>query len=887
MNSSDVEKPSSDIWLTARANVRLRNQVPAIKPTPRDQNLSLSYNQERLWLIEQLQPNTSLHNLLYIFRLKGELKVEILKQCLQEVTQRHEALRTTFPSIEGKPIQSISPAVVVDLPVVDLSALSLDRWEAEVQRQSLEYANQPFSLTQGPLWRYKLLRLNDEQHVLVRVIHHIIFDASSQSVFMRELGALYDSFLAGEPSTLPKLPIQYADFAQSQREWLQGNILSSQLDYWKEQLSGNVCALELPTDFQRSGASTYQGALQSFVLSESLTSAVKTLSYNQGVSLFVTLLTIFKVLLHRYTEQSDLVVCSPVAGRYRSETKGLIGYFNNVVVMRSDFSENLSFQELLKRISQVALDAQSRQDIPLQKLAEFPNLARTPLTRAMFVLQNSLTHQFLELEGLTILSQYVDRETANFELSLSMQETEGQLVGILQYKTDLFNDTTIVQMLENFQTLLATLIEAPDRCLADLPLFGTKDFLNNQPIQDLKAAYDAPQDELEKELTRIWEQVLGIQPIGRTDNFFDLGGHSLLAVQLFGQIERTFNRALPLSTLFQAPTIAHLATILRQEESIVPWHSLVPIQKNGSKLPLFCMHGGGLNILIFRELANDLGPDRPLYGLQAKGLDGKAEPHTCIEDMAADYIKEMQTVQPHGPYFLAGLSNGGVIGLEIAQQLQSQGESIGLLAMFDTYGPDKRRLLPPLFRLGSIVGYGLRYTLPRFEAKLKKLGGAAFLTQLFEQRRHSKKMPDPNLDNDLVENTPIIDGVSNIPMSKGFLEGWVNKLHLFVLQHSPLAFHAPNIAMPESQGVMVFNLKRLEEAQHQARIQYQPSPYSGCITIFRAMEQPPGFYHDRNFGWSEIAKGGLEIYDVPGHHSSITQSSVLAKKLKDCLDRVQ
>jgi thioesterase domain-containing protein/acyl carrier protein/NRPS condensation-like uncharacterized protein len=893
-SSLGSEKPPSGFWLTAQTNVRRRHQAPAIKSVPRDVNLSLSFNQERLWSIDRLEPNSSIHNLLHLFQFEGPLDIPTLVRCLREIAQRHEILRTVFSSTGEQPIQIVSPDVDFELSVEDPQIYHPNEWEKEVRQFALAFANQPFNLTNGLLWRFKLLRLSPERHVLIRVIHHIIFDGWSNSVFMRELEALYKDFLAGEPSPLGPLPIQYADFANAQRQWFQENLFSSQVEYWTDRFEGGVSALALPIDNPRSMGQSNQGECQSLKISEGLTRELKAFSYRQGVSLFVVLLAIWKTLLYCYTQQEDMMVCSPVASRHRNETKGLIGYFNNVIVMRTDLSENPSLRELFQRVSAVTLGAYANQDVPLQKVVALPSLVRTPLTRSMFTFQN-IPNQSIQMNELKVSSEYVERESTNFDLSLSLQEVDGQLEGILQYKTDLFETNSIAQMLSRFQNLLEVVTANPDLCLSDLPTFEAVGNYQLASLNDTSAdtsfaaqeSYALPLDEFEQKLTQIWEEVLEFRPIGRTHNFFELGGHSLLAVQLFSQIERVFGRTLSLSTLLQSPTIEQLANLLRQEECTNAWHSLVPIQPNGSRPPLFCMHGGGLNILIFRELSDALGPDQPLYGLQAKGLDGNAEPHFRIEDMATDYIHEMRTVQPHGPYFLAGLSNGGVIGLEIAQQLNRQGESIGLVAMFDTYGPDKRRVLLPLSRVGSILIYGLRYSLPRFVKKLKAIGISAVLVQLWEKRSAPAKTPDSLIEDESIENGPIIDGAIDIPVRKRFFEGWVDKLHLFVLQHSPMAFHAPSLAMPESQGIMFFNLRRLEKAHHQARIQYKPRPYTGCITIFRATEQPPGFYRDRNFGWSEIAKGGLEIYDVPGHHSSITQSNILAQKLKDCLDGTQ
>lgn len=888
LSSETSNSAPSHFWQSVRTNVRLKQQTPPITAVPRDGKLPLSFNQERLWLLEQMQPDNSVHNLLHTIHFQGPLNITALEQSLNEIVRRHEILRTRFSTIEGHPVQTIT-AINVQLPLEDLRSFPLGERAAIAHQLASAEAEQPFNLEQGPLWRFKLFRLSETEHLLSRTIHHIIFDGWSHSVFQRELAVLYEAFVTGQSPALPELFLQYADFAAAQRRWFEEEVFAAQLDYWKQHLSGKLNELKLPTHYPRPAVSSYQGERQSLTFSSELTTALKRLSYQQGVSLFALLLTIFKVWLHRYSQQEDMLICSPVANRNRPELKGLLGYFNNVVVLRSDLSGDPSFEELLKRVSQVSLEANANQDIPLQHLVELPGIQRISLTRAMFVLQNT-PNQVLQVGELTITSDYIERAVANVDLSLSMQEKNGCLTGAVQYKTDLFNTAAMAEMLHDFQQVVEEALANPNQLLSQFPLFQSSKLETSDEQQPLSSPYVAPRDAVEQTLTEIWQQTLGLETVGLRDNFFAVGGHSLLAVQLFLKVEQAFNRHFPLSTLFQAPTIEQLATIIRQEDWSAQWECLVPIQPEGSKLPLFCMHGGGLNPLVFQSLAERLGSDQPVYGLQAKGLDGKAPPHERIEDMAADYIKEMQMVQPQGPYFLAGLSNGGVIALEIAQQLRAQGQSVALVAMFDTYGPCKRQLLPPLPRLFSTLIYVLRYTSPRVLQKLQKQGLSATLAHLHKKLKRSQQsaanqpatsaatLPDLN-------PLPDIDGVAQLPTkSKNKLESWINRFHLLILKNSPLAFHAPSADLAENEGVLTFNIKQVEKSHNTARIHYQPKPYNGRIILFRATEQPPGFHRDPYFGWREIALNGIEIHDVPGFHAELAQSPVLAQKLRIYLE---
>jgi non-ribosomal peptide synthetase component F len=323
------------------------------------------------------------------------------------------------------------------------------------------------------LFRVQLLRLEEAEHMLLVTMHHIVYDGWSYDIFLRELAALYDAFSSGKPSPLPELPIQYADFAHWQREWLQGEVLESQRDYWKQQLNGSLPILQLPTDYPRPPVQTYQGGYQSLELPKNLTQALKDLSQQERGTLFMTLLAAFQTLLYRYTGQEDIIVGTPIAGRNQVEAEGLIGFFVNTLALRTYLSGNPSFQELLGRVREVALGAYAHQDLPFEKLVEElqpeRDRSRTPLFQVMFVLQNTPTSA-LELPGLTVNSLNIDSGTAKFDLTLFIMETAQGLRASLEYNTDLFNAATITRMLGNFQTLLEGIVANPQQRLSDLPL---------------------------------------------------------------------------------------------------------------------------------------------------------------------------------------------------------------------------------------------------------------------------------------------------------------------------------------------------------------------------------------------------------------------------------
>ena len=375
-----------------------------------------SFAQQRLWFLHQWEPETPLYNIPRSFRLTGWLDIAALEQSVNELVRRHESLRTFFSVVDDQPRQVITPSLTVMLPVMDLSSIPDGERESETLRLATEEARRPFDLSRGPLLRGTLLRLAEQEHVLLLTLHHIISDGWSMGVLFRELSALYDAFSTGKPSPLAELPLQYPDFAVWQREWLQGEVLEGQLSYWKNQLADAPAVLELPTDRPRPPVQSYRGARQSMVLSGELNEALKTLSRQQGVTLFMTLLAAFQTLLHRYTQHDDIIVGSPIAGRNRTEIEGLIGFFVNTLVLRTDLSADPSFRQLLGRVRKAALDAYAHQDLPFEKLVEelHPqrNFSHSPLFQVMFAFQNVPMTE-LRLTGLTVNSLKADRETCN------------------------------------------------------------------------------------------------------------------------------------------------------------------------------------------------------------------------------------------------------------------------------------------------------------------------------------------------------------------------------------------------------------------------------------------------------------------------------------------
>lgn len=442
--------------------------------TPRvvqDEPLPLSFAQARLWFLQQIEPADTSYNLPFAVRFSGKLDQAILEQSFNEIFRRHQVLRTNFITIDGKPSQVIAPPQPLSLAVLNLEELPATEQETEVLRLIRQQAQLPFDLSQDSLIRLGILRLSATEHVIYLTMHHIIADGWSIGVLMGELVALYQ----GKP--LSELSIQYADFALWQRQWLQGEIWETQMSYWKQQ-ANNIPVLKLPVDRPRLPMQTFQGARQYFLISPQLTQELNQLSQQEGATLFMTLLAVFKILIYRYTNQEDFAIGSPIANRNRSEIEPLIGCFVNTLVLRTDLSANPTFRQLLARIREVALAAYKHQDLPFEKLVEEVqperDISHTPLFQVMFALQNTPLPT-LEIEDLRLSQFEFDSETAQFDLSLDISATEAGLRGWFEYNTDLFDAETIARMAEHFQNLLASIVAAPEQHLSDLQLLKAQE----------------------------------------------------------------------------------------------------------------------------------------------------------------------------------------------------------------------------------------------------------------------------------------------------------------------------------------------------------------------------------------------------------------------------
>ena len=455
--------------------VQLEEKIPAIVRVSRDQSIPLSFTQQRLWFIDRLAPGGSAYNIPASVRIQGPLDLAVLGRVLQEIVSRHESLRTRIEVVQGEARQVIQDQILVPLSVINVSPQQGEELEAAARRLAREEIQQPFDLQRGPLLRGCLFKLGEQDHVLVVTMHHVISDGWSLGILVGEVSALYKAFSAGEASPLAELLIQYADYSVWQRQWISGDMLEQQLNYWKHQLA-EVTVLELPTDFTRPMLQSQRGDSIEFSVPVELTVKLKQLCLQQGTTLYMTLLAAFQTLMSRYSRQHDLTTGSPIAGRRRTETEALIGFFVNTLVLRTDLSGAPSFTTLLQRVKKSTLEAYAHQDVPFEKLVEVlspeRDLSRSPLFQVMFALQNA-PYSTLQLGPATLERFDVRTVAAQFDLTMAMAEMADGMQCSIEYCTELFEAATITRWMEEFKVLLGGIVANPEQSIAALPLLSS------------------------------------------------------------------------------------------------------------------------------------------------------------------------------------------------------------------------------------------------------------------------------------------------------------------------------------------------------------------------------------------------------------------------------
>ncbi len=458
-----------------------RHRFEPIKTVSRERQIPLSLQQKRLWFLDQMEPGGPFYNIPAAFSIAGDLDIQILEASLNKMIRRHEVFRTTISTLDGNPFQVISDFKSAPLPVIDLSHFEPVKRQSEIHKLCEAEALGAFSLEKGPLFRCKLLKVDEKEHIILFTVHHIISDGWSMGIFIRELSAIYEARLKNAEDILPPLPVQYADFAVWQNNWLQSDLYRDQLNYWKKKLLGGPDLLNLPMDHPRPSNQTYHGKHIAFRIPQEVANGLKNISRQEGATLFMTLLAAFKTMLFHYSRQEDICVGTPIANRNRSDIENLIGFFVNTLVLRSEVSASFSFRELLRHVRETCLEAYTHQDVPFEKIVDVVqpdrDLSHTPLFQVMFVLQNNPVHS-IGLPGLEFSSLEVENGISQFDLTLTLEEYENSLSGSFEFNTDLFELETIERMVVHFQNLLKGIAANPQKRISGYPILSDREQLD-------------------------------------------------------------------------------------------------------------------------------------------------------------------------------------------------------------------------------------------------------------------------------------------------------------------------------------------------------------------------------------------------------------------------
>ncbi|GEM_PF-2421918 len=807
-----------------------------------------SYPQQRLWSAPFNMPEA--------FRLEGPLNVPALEKTISEIARRHEILRTAFNSVEGRPVQLVFPPKPLLLPAVDLRILDAGKRRAEAERLIDEEVQTPFDLREAPLFRARLLCLDEREHILLVNSSQIITDAASREVLERELAALYEAFDAGLPSPLPELPIQYGDFAEWQRAAVQNEEITRQLAWWKERLRG-APALQLPSDHPRPVQRDFQGATERFDLTAALVEDLRALGREQGVTLFSLLLAAFYSLLSRYSGQEDIVVGSPVANRSQPGVEGLIGLFENTLLLRTSLAGDPRFADFLGRVRDTVQGAYDNQDLPCEMLLEEAD--SIPPCRALFSLR-AAPRSGRPMGNLTLSPVSIDSPVAKYELTLSLSERADGIDGALNYNTDIFDAERIRLIGTHFNGLLEAVVAAPHARLSELPLLVTgrgrrlaPGEADGTPPRDRPCI--PPQGWMQERLVEIWEDLLHARPVGITDDFFQLGGSPALAATMCARVEKIIGRKLTPDALSHGATIEHLSEFF----------AVTKVQAEGTKPPFFFLHGdfldGGLYCI---NLARRMRKDRPFYKIDPHGWDGRPAPET-IEAMAASRLKILFEMQKDGPYYLGGYCNGGLVAFEMARQLEAQGKKVAclILVLVDAINIQFKPLLTAVALWGGMHRMNDRSRQLLF---LKWRQACIFANASF--RHHMAALRD-------IVQSDAATAFARIRRKTGRILRRIGRLF------------APRPA-GEAPGEPVEQKFDVSRTYREAVCAYIPRRYDGKVFLLRQSEPDPGIRcEDPTFNWKTVVRR-LTVHVVPGgHFTAITVYSnltVLTERLQACLD---
>ncbi len=790
---------------------------PPLRPRDPVGEARLSPGQERLWSLVSNAPPNARYNLPLAFLVSGALDLSALQEAVAGVANRHEVLRSNVVDGPTGPVLRIAETQEWPAISTENAPAGVDReW---MTRTAMEEAKRPFDLTSGPLLRLRVFVMGPGEHLLILVMHHFVADGWSFEIFFDELESNYRCLLEGRSLSGDPLAVQYSDVAAWQRERLETRRPALEA-FWRSLYEGDPSPLALPP--AKAGPDERMSAR----IPGELVAQIDELASSEGCTPYVVFLAAYTLFLAAITGTTDLILCSPTAGREREELRGLVGYLNNVLPLRLRVESSESFPEHLRRTRDAVLHAQRHQDLPFQHIATLPEVARTRLTRGMFAYHGQPLRA-LRLTRLEVESIPVSAGSADFDLALSVDGTPDGAEATLTSRPRTLDGTSSKAFLAGFVQLLHETLARPEQRTSALMdsvdvtvTRGASKTSSGRPVEPtLPASAPLPRDPLELQVAVIWERILGVRNVAPTDDFFALGGHSLLAVELLDTVQREMGHRLPLTVLTEQPTVRGFTRAIQGQGWSPPSGSLVPLDVRVDGTPVVMIHSFEGHLFLFNELARRLGDSHPVFGLQAAGLDGSGIFHNSVEEMAAHYLDLLDAQFGDAAVVLVAMCFGFSVGLEMASRLQDTGRDVELVLIDGAWD----HLMEPE-DLG--VTPGLAHTVARA-----------------------------------------------IQWRTARVRTWWTE----TLRRASLSPYARREA----------SIRRRTAA---AWYQYTPQPYSGSVTSIRAQEtaeNPEKQWHER--AMKTIARGQLHTVVVPGHHFTILREpfvSGVAAEIQRAADRL-
>ncbi len=812
-------------------------------PQEEIQAIPASFAQERFWTLSEVDPANPAFHMPVRLRLTGKLSVPLLERSFRVLIDRHEILRTTFSEIDGTLMQVIHSASPFSLQQISVDAIPEHNREVTAASSIQELLEEPFNLSTLPLFRAALYRLAPEEHILVLSIHHSIADAWSIQVFQRELWTAYEGFRQNNEFSFEPLTLQYGDFSIWQREGVESEATQEHLSFWLKSLSGELPVLNFPTDYAPAQQDAPKSSLETLLLSDELSKALKQFAQANDTTLYVVTLASFALMLSQGANAHDLIIGSPVVNR-RVETEPLMGPFAGPVALRLGLNGDPTLREFVLAARNTTVEALGHTELPfellLDKLQVRPVAGRSPLFQFYFFCQTAFL-QARELQDLTIAPMPTTSIGTPFEIQLAIIERKEGVRAELEYNANLFHSATMKEWLQYYQSILTALTGNPDSRVSELPVpphrakdtvaasshIAEQSSLQKGPEASLVETSSFANEPLTSELKQMWQAALGNDKIGLHDNFFALGGRSLVAARLIAKINKQYSLKLGLATFFNCPTIAELAALIHGQLTPQEPSSIVAVQPEGTSAPLFMVHGVGGNVLNFYDLAKSLGFNQPVYGVEAQALQSSAPPLTSLEELAAYYVKEVRKIQPEGPYHFLGYSYGGFVAFEMARQLQMANQKVELVGMLDT----------PVWR------HPVHEEHHTFRKAVRQI--MAVWTPFFHRLRPCTPME-------------IFDGIKSTILRTFYTFATANGM----------------VIPPRLRSVYHINSF--------AAVNYVPKSYDGIVTMFRASrEKGP-----RDLGWGKYSTQPVRVFEIPGAHLQVLSNENLprvVKSLRQCL----